>query len=135
MENNKKKIPRLNHLPNGYLVFLILIPILGKLFFEPLIILFFHKIFSTNPESISDKWVLWTLFYMSLNSLTCNMDSKELKKHNINIEKAVFWGAVFVPVYIYIRGSALNKIYNLGGLKSQWAFLTWIILFIISVII
>jgi len=135
MQNNKKDIPTLNYIPNGYLVFLILIPILGKFFFEPLIVLFFQNIFNFNPESIMNAWILWMIFYASLNGFISDLDSKALKKSNINIKRAIFWGVIFVPVYIYIRGSTLNKIYNLGGLKSQWAFLTWILVFIVSIII
>jgi hypothetical protein len=133
METNSKKFPRLSALPNGYLVFLILIPISGRIFFEPLIVLILNTIFNANPESVKNHWLLWTVFYSVLNGYTCNLDSKELKKHNIDIDKAIFWGAVFVPAYIYIRGSTLNKIYDLGGLKSQWAFITWIVLFIITI--
>ena len=116
-----KKTP-LNKINNGYAVFLILIPILGPLFFEPLI-------YSVTGIST----IVGFLIYIGLNVTTIYYDELEMKKSNIKINNALIWAAILVPVYCYLRGSAINKIYNLGGFKSQWVFLCWLSTFFISV--
>ena len=66
------------------------------------------------------------IFYIAANVTTVYYDEKQLNKAKVKINNALIWGAIVVPVYCYLRGSAINKIYNLGGLKSQWVFLCWI---------
>ena len=69
---------------------------------------------------------------MIINVSTIHYDEKELNKAKIKINNALIWGALLVPVYCYLRGSAMNKIYNLGGMKSQWVFLCWLGSFFVS---
>lgn len=118
-----KKVP-LNQINNGYAVFLIMIPVIG-LFIEPFIL---------NLFGYDTFWPVWIL-YLVLNISTIIQDEKQLQAANIKINNAVIWGAILVPVYCYLRGSALNKIYNLGGIKSQWVFISWMISFIISIML
>ena len=68
------------------------------------------------------------------NLLSESMVEKQLKKANIKINNAIIWGAVLVPVYCYLRGSRMNKIYNLGGIKSQWVFISWMGSFFVSLL-
>lgn len=118
-----KKVP-LNKINNGYAVFLIFVPILGVLFLEPLLI------------SMFGADTLWPVFilYAVINVSTIYYDEKQLNKAKIRINNALIWGAILVPVYCYLRGSAMNKIYNLGGIKSQWVFLSWIGSFFVSIL-
>ncbi len=110
-----KKVP-LNKINNGYAVFLIFVPILGALFLEPLLI---------NMFGADTLWPV-LIAYTIINVSTIYYDEQQLNKAKIKINNALIWGAIFVPVYCYLRGSAMNKIYNLGGIKSQWVFLSWI---------
>jgi|TARA_B100001964_G_C13748641_1_gene386434 hypothetical protein len=112
---SEKRTP-LNQINNGYAVCLIFVPIIGALFFDPII----RSIFGV------DTFYPVLIFYMAANGTIAYYDEKQLNKAKVKINNALIWGAVFVPVYCYLRGSAINKIYNLGGLKSQWVFLCWI---------
>ena len=116
-----KKTP-LNKINNGYAVFLIFIPLLGALFLEPLLIDMFGA------------GVFWPVLiaYAIINVSTIYYDEKELNKAKIKINNALIWGAILVPVYCYLRGSSMNKIYNLGGIKSQWVFISWFVSFFLS---
>ena len=121
---SEKRTP-LNQINNGYAVCLIFVPIIGVLLFEPILMSVFGV----------DTYYPVLIFYMAANVTTVYYDEKQLNKAKVKINNALIWGAVFVPVYCYLRGSAINKIYNLGGLKSQWVFLCWIGSLFISVII
>jgi hypothetical protein len=120
----KSKIVTLNKINNGYAVFLIFIPIIGVLFFEPLFISMFG----------ADTFFPIVIGYAIINVSTIIQDEKQLKKANIKINNAIIWGAVLVPVYCYLRGSRMNKIYNLGGIKSQWVFISWMGSFFVSLL-
>ena len=120
----KKKVP-LNQINNGYAVFLIFIPLLGAFFFEPLLMGMFG----------ADTFFPILVFYIAMNLTAIYHDEKQLNKANIKINNALIWGAILVPVYCYLRGSSLNKVYNIGGIKSQWVFLCWIGTFFISILI
>jgi len=112
---NNKRTP-LNQINNGYAVCLIFVPIIGVLLFEPILMSVFGV----------DTYYPVLIFYMAANVTTVYYDEKQLNKAKVKINNALIWGAIVVPVYCYLRGSAINKIYNLGGLKSQWVFLCWI---------
>ena len=118
-------ITPLNEIGNGYAVFLISIPIIGALFIEP----FIYSMFGY------DTFFPILLAYAILNIMAVTQDEKQLIKANIKINNGLIWGALLVPVYCYLRGSALNKRYNLGGLNSQWVFICWIVSFFISTMI
>ena len=112
---NNKRTP-LNQINNGYAVCLIFVPIIGVLLFEPILMSVFGV----------DTYYPVLIFYMAANVTTVYYDEKQLNKAKVKINNGLIWGAILVPVYCYLRGSAINKIYNLGGLKSQWVFLCWI---------
>jgi len=115
LEMNNKRTP-LNQINNGYAVCLIFVPIIGVLLFEPILMSIFGV----------DTFFPVLIFYMAANATTVYYDEKQLNKAKVKINNGLIWGAILVPVYCYLRGSAINKIYNLGGLKSQWVFLCWI---------
>jgi hypothetical protein len=119
-----KKVP-LNQINNGYAVFLIFVPLLGVFFWEPFLMDMFGE----------DTFFPVLFFYAAMNIAAIYHDEKQLNKANIKINNALIWGALLVPVYCYLRGSSLNKVYNLGGVKSQWVFLCWIGTFLISILI
>jgi hypothetical protein len=123
--NSEVDITPLNEINNGFAVFLICIPIIGALFIDPLI----YEMFGY------DNIFPILIAYAILNVITITQDEKQLSIANIKINNGLIWGAIFVPVYCYLRGSALNKKYNLGGVNSQWVFLCWIGSAIISALI
>ena len=124
IDENAELTP-LNEIGNGYAVFLISIPIIGALFIEP----FIYDMFGY------DTIFPILLAYAILNVMAVSQDEKQLIKANIKINNGLIWGAFLVPVYCYLRGSALNKRYNLGGLNSQWVFISWVVSFFISMMI
>ena len=73
----KSKIVTLNKINNGYAVFLIFIPIIGVLFFEPLFISMFG----------ADTFFPIVIGYAIINVSTIIQDEKQLKKANIKIIK------------------------------------------------
>ena len=121
IDETAEKTP-LNEINNGFAVFLISIPIIVALFIEPFIIIYFGL----------DTLMPLLIVYLILNAIAITQDEKQLIKANIKINNALIWGAIFVPVYCYLRGSAMNKRYNLGGMNSQWVFFCWIASFFIS---
>ena len=120
-----KKSTPLNQINNGYAVCLIFVPIIGALFIEPIL----RSIF--GADTVFPVFI----FYIAANVTAVYYDEKQLNIAKVKINNALIWGALLVPVYCYLRGSAINKIYNLGGFKSQWVFLCWIGTLFISVII
>ena len=62
-------------------------------------------------------------------------DNKQLNKNRININNAFSWALILVPVYLYKRGSILNKTYKIGGFKSQWPLMTWVLFFFLSALL
>ena len=120
-----KKSTPLNQINNGYAVCLIFVPIIGALFIEPIL----RSIFGV--DTVFPVFI----FYIAANVTAVYYDEKQLNIAKVKINNALIWGAFLVPVYCYLRGSAINKIYNLGGFKSQWVFLCWIGTLFISVII
>ena len=124
IDENAELTP-LDEIGNGYAVFLISIPIIGALFIEP----FIYGMFGY------DTVLPIFLAYAILNVMAVSQDEKQLIKANIEINNGLIWGAFLVPVYCYLRGSELNKRYNLGGLNSQWVFISWVVSFFISMMI
>ena len=47
--------------------------------------------------------------YAILNVITITQDEKQLSIANIKINNGLIWGAIFVLVCCYLRGSASNK--------------------------
>ena len=117
-----KKIP-LNKINNGWVVCLICIPFFGALIIEPIFFIWFGN--SIIPT---------ILFYLCMNVVIIYQDQKQLELANIKIDNGLIWGAILVPVYTYLRGSAFNKKYNLG-VQSQWVFICWMISFVIGILI
>ncbi len=76
----------------------------------------------------------WLLPSCLLTSYLCFLDSRLLDKQSVKIRFSILFGFIFPPVYLFIRGSALNKKFNLGFLKSQLIFFAYILITIIYAI-
>ncbi len=59
-------------------------------------------------------------------------DYYNLKKLGIHVKYGFISSLIFTPVYLYLRGTELNKIYSLGWGKSQLFFIGWIIVWAIN---
>jgi hypothetical protein len=130
-----KKITSFTDISHGYVVTTVLVPILSLLSIYEFSIIF------SNYESTQDvdafnkiyNWGWWFIFIALINGILCDLDSRKLKEKNIELNKSFFWGAILVPVYLYMRGSSLNKIYKMGWLSSQAAFISWFICFFLQI--
>jgi hypothetical protein len=119
-------------IPHEFIVFLILFMLLGIFIQIPVSLYIFD---SGEYNYTFDKIYYgngWMYFYGIVNLLFCQLDFYNLRKFGIHI-KFGFISSFIVPVYLYLRGTELNKIYSLGWGKSQLFFIAWIIIFIISI--
>ena len=74
--------------------------------------------------------------YNKMNPTQLNSYAKvNIGLNRININNAFSWALILVPVYLYKRGSILNKTYKIGGFKSQWPLMTWVLFFFLSALL
>jgi len=128
------KITPFTEVSHGYIVVVVLIPIISLFAIFELANIFSNYEVSQDNEAFHNiySWGWWFLIIVLINGLLCDLDSRKLEESNIKLNKSFFWGAILVPVYLYMRGSALNKIYRLGWLKAQIAFIAWFICFFLQ---
>lgn len=118
-------------IPHGFVVALILF-VLFHSFITSSVSLF---IFETGKFNSFDEIYYnekWFIFYIILNTLFCQLDFYNLKKVGIYVKRGFIFSFI-VPVYLYLRGSEINKKYSLGWVKSQFFFLLWLIAYIFNI--
>ena len=85
----------------------------------------FYEIYS------SEKWRYLHFVVFSISGV---LDFYNLKKLGIQVKYGLITSLFSIlPVYLYLRGTKLNEIYELGWVKSQSFFIAWIISFAISI--
>jgi hypothetical protein len=129
-----KKIIPFTDISHGYVVVTVLAPILTLLSIYEFSIIFSNFESTQDDDAFSKiyNWSWWFVIIVFINGILCDLDSRKLKEKNIELNKSFFWGAILVPVYLYMRGSSLNKIYKMGWLRSQVAFIAWFISFFLQ---
>ena len=128
----KSKKNRIGSSTNLFIVFLVSVPLVGLIFLEPIIANMIVQVFDLNINDVYNNTYVWIVFYAVLNGFLGSYDNKQLNKSGINITNAMTWSAILVPVYLYKRGSVLNKTYRISWFESQWPFITWVTFFILS---
>ena len=120
--------------PHGFVVFnILLLIIIPSIIITVSIIIFetgktslkFHEIYGDR------RWVLLNLVYFISNI----MDYYKLKKLGVQVKYGVMTSLFLPPVYLYLRGTALNDRYKIGWGRSQLFFLGWLVFFTISLLI
>ena len=129
----KTKRNKIGSSTNLFIVFLVSVPLIGLIFLEPIIANIIVQVFNMNINDVYNNTFIWLIFYASLNGFLGSYDNKQLNKSGINITNAMTWSAILVPVYLYKRGSVLNKTYKINGFESQWPFMIWVAFFILSI--
>ena len=114
----------------GYMLAVILLPIYG-IFIQ----IFIFDIFDGGKYLSEEIYqsTYWIFLYGFLNSLFCFLDAKKLERYGINMKYSQILGFILVPLYIYIRGTKVNKHYKFGWIKSQIFFIAWIGSILISI--
>jgi|TARA_B110000093_G_scaffold138392_1_gene148491 uncharacterized membrane protein YozB (DUF420 family) len=120
---------------NLFILFLVSVPLIGFLFLEPILANIISQTFDMNINDVYNSTFLWIALYALLNGFLAELDNKQLNKNRININNAFSWALILVPVYLYKRGSILNKTYKIGGFKSQWPLMTWVLFFFLSALL
>jgi hypothetical protein len=127
-------------IPHGFIVSLILFILVGVFIQITVSLGIFESSTSSSTMTPSGRFAFneiyngigWTFFYLLVNTLLCQLDFYNLRKCGIYL-KLGFISTFIVPIYLYFRGTELNKIYSLGWGKSQLFFIAWIIVFIIMI--
>ncbi len=123
-----------SQLPQGSIFLLVLMPIYGiflQVYFSEL---FSHYSISGNAELFTNIYEHkgWFPFYGILALTLCLIDKYNLKKLDIEIHHGLLFALIFMPIYLYFRGVAINKNYNLGWFQSQYALLFWLVMSIMG---
>jgi hypothetical protein len=132
--NRKQIVNELKYelIPHGFIVSSIVFILIGIFIQIAISILIFDKgkYEYTFEEIYYGKGWLW--FHNIVFIMLSQLDYYNLKKIGIHVKYGFISSLIYTPVYLYLRGTELNKIYSLGWGKSQSFFIGWITLWIIS---
>ena len=106
------KTKKIGSSTNLFILFLVSVPLIGFLFLEPILANIISQTFDMNINDVYNSTFLWIALYALLNGFLAELDNKQLNKNRININNAFSWALILVPVYLYKRGSILNKTYK-----------------------
>jgi hypothetical protein len=115
--------------PHGYAVAAVLVPIISIVFSISIsyYLSFVRGNFSIERFELIYSGTFFTIGTVVLNSIFCIADQRALEKHGVKVKYGISMAILLVPVYLYFRGAAINKVYRIGWLKTQGSFIGWII--------